>query len=222
MSAAGNEDRTATRWIAVLSAIAFAVITAIAFVVFGHPSSSPKIGSSTTKIASFYLAHHSDEEIAASLLAITATLLAVFVTWCRPIMPNTSPTWPTLFFAGGLIGSASFLLAGAVHLALGKGASHHLNPTALQALNALDINTSLAFTAGIGIMLLGAAGTLVASTGALRTAGWIALPLGIINLTPAGVALFPLTAIWIIAAGILLSRGPNTTTRDAPTPALAT
>jgi hypothetical protein len=198
------------------------VVTLTAFVVFGHPSSSPKIGSSSARISAFYLAHHGDEEIAAGLLAVVAALLAVFVTSCRAIMPPTNRTWSALFAAGGLIGSASFLLAGAVHLALAKGASHHLNPSALQALNALDINTSLGFTAGIGIMLLGAAGTLVPSTRALRVAGWVAVPLAIINLTPAGVALFPVTTIWIVATGILLSRRSDPSTQTIPTPALAT
>ncbi len=215
-------DNQTTRRIAALSGVAFAVVTLTAFVVFGHPSSSPKIGSSGARISAFYLAHPGDEEVAAGLLAVVAALLAVFVTFSRAIMPSTNRTWSALFLGGGLIGAASFLFAGAVHLALAKGASHHLNPGALQALNALDINTALAFTAGIGIMLLGAAGTLVASTRALRVAGWVALPLAVVNLTPAGVALFPLTAIWIVATGILLSRRVGPSTQTIPTPALAT
>lgn len=222
MSTTGTDNQTTTRWIAALSGVAFVLVTLTAFVVFGHPSASPKIGSSGATISAFYLAHHGDEEIAAGLLAVVAALLAVFVTFCRTIMPTTNRTWPALFLGGGLIGSASFLLAAVVHLALANAASHHLNPSALQALNALDINTSLAFTAGMGIMLIGAAGTLIASARALRVAGWVAVPLAIINLTPAGVALFPLTAIWVVATGILLSRRSQPSAQTLPTPALAT
>lgn len=221
MSTFETESQVATRRIAALSAIAFAVITVVAFVGFGHPASSPKISSSPAKISAFYLDHHSDEQIAAALLAVAAALLAVFVTSCAAIMRPKRPMWSTLFLGGGLIGSASFLLAGAVHLALAQGASNHINPGALQALNALDINTSLAFTAGVGIMLLGGAGTLISSERGLRAAGWAALPLGIIHLTPAGVTLFPLTALWVVATGILLSRQSDTHPEPVATPALA-
>ena len=222
MSRADIDNHTTTGRLAALSGGAFVIVTLTAFVVFGHPSSSPKIGSSGATISAFYVAHHGDESIAASLLAVVAALLAVFVTSCRAIMPSSNRTWRTLFLAGGLIGSASFLLAGAVHAALAAGASHHLNASALQALNALDINTSLAFTAGMGVMLTGAAGTLVASTGAVRAAGWIAVPLAVLNLTPAGVAVFPLTAIWVVATGILLSRRVSPGTQPVPSAALAT
>lgn len=222
MTTEETDSSTRAGRIALASGIAFSVVTVIAFVVLGHATSSPKISSSPAKIASFYIAHHGDEQAAAYLLAVTATLLAVFVTSSRPLIRTTRSTWSTLFLGGGLVASASFLFAGAVHLALAAAASHHLAPSALQALNALDINTGLAFTAGVGIMLLGAAATLSTRADALRVIGWIALPLGIVNLTPAGVAVFPLTALWIIATGILLTRRSDASIGESATPALAT
>jgi hypothetical protein len=205
-----------------LSGVAFAIITVFAFVVLGHASSSPKIGSPTSKIVSFYLAHHGDEEIAAYLLAVNAALLAVFVTASRRRLPTGNSTWLGLFSGGGLVASASFLFAGAVHLALAEGAGHHLNPTALQALNALDINSGLAFTGGIAIMLLGAAATLSRHSDPIRILGWTAIPLAIINLTPTGVGAFPLTALWIIATAILISRRADPHVSSVASPVLAT
>jgi hypothetical protein len=205
-----------------LGGIAFAIVTVVAFVVLGHATSSPKIGSPTSKIVSFYLAHHSDEELAAYLLAVSAALLAVFVTACRKRLPTGNSSWLGLFSGGGLVASASFLFAGAVHLALAEGAGHHLNPTALQALNALDINTGLAFTGGIAIMLLGAAATMSRRSDPARILGWIAIPLAVVNLTPAGVGAFPLTALWVVATAILTSRHQHPDTRSVAAPALAT
>jgi hypothetical protein len=127
-----------------------------------------------------------------------------------------------LFSGGGLVASAGFLFAGAVHLALTEGAGHHLNPTALQALNALDINTSLAFTGGVAIMLLGAAATMSRRSDTVRILGWVAIPLTIVNLTPAGVGAFPLTALWIVATAILISPRPDPDTSSLAAPALAT
>jgi hypothetical protein len=143
----------------------------------------------------------------------------VFVTGCRS---RLTPERSGLFFAGGMIASATFLFAGAVHLGLAEAAGHHLNPTALQALNALDINTGLAFSGGIAIMLLGAAATLSRHSDTLRILGWIAIPLAIVNLTPAGVGAFPLTAIWIIATGVLMSKRPDPEGRTAAQAMLAT
>jgi hypothetical protein len=221
MSTTQPRNNTVVGLAPLLSGVAFAILTVVAFVVLGHATSSPKIGSPTGKIVSFYLAHRSDEELAAYLLAVNAALLAVFVTACRSRVSAETSTWPDLFFAGGMVASGTFLFAGAVHLGLAEGAGHHLNPTAVQALNALDINTGLAFTGGIAIMLLGAAAALSRRSDGVRIVGWIAIPLAIINLTPAGVGAFPLTAIWIIATGILISGRPDSGARSVTAAALA-
>jgi hypothetical protein len=222
MSTTQPRNKPAAGLAPLVSGVAFAILTVVAFVVLGHASSSPKLGSPATKIVSFYFAHRSDEELAAYLLAVNAALLAVFVTACRKRLLTGNSTWLGLFSGGGLVASASFLFAGAVHLALAEGAGHHLNPTALQALNALDINTGLAFTGGVAIMLIGAAATLSRRSDAVRILGWIAIPLAIVNLTPAGVGAFPLTALWIVATAILISRTPDPLISSVAAPALAT
>jgi hypothetical protein len=102
-----------------------------------------------------------------------------------------------------------------------QAAGHHLNPAALQAINALDINTGLAFTGGFAIMLCGAAATLSRRSDTTRILGWIAIPLALVNLTPAGVGAFPLTALWIVATAILIGRRPGPDTRSIAEPALA-
>lgn len=211
----------ARAWVPVLTGVAFAVVTVIAFVVLGHATSSPKIGAPAAKIAAFYTTHHSDEQLAAYLLAVSAALLAAFAVACRTRLATPSATWAPLFLGGGMVASASFLLAGTVHLALTESASHRLSPTTLQTLNALDINTGLAFTGGVAIMLLGAAATLSTRSDTLRVLGWAALPLAVINLTPVGVGAFPLTAIWIIATGTLVTRRPRIEPRPATAQVLA-
>jgi len=203
------------RQLALVSAVAFALVTVVAFVALGGGSSAPTIGASPTKIASFYLAHHAKETAAGDLLAVVAALLAILTATWRPLIKDIQGIWSVLFVSGGLIGAASFLVAGVAQVALASGADHHFDPTALQTLNALAISSGLAFTTGIGILLFGAAGCLIPTLGTLRVAGWIALPLAIIDLTPAGVAVFPLNAAWIVAVGVLLalrSRTPATHT----------
>jgi len=187
-----------------LSGVAFAVVTVVAFVVIGGGSRTPKATDSAAKITAYYVTHHSKAEVAAYLLPVVAALLAMFVASCVPLIRGVRSVWAALFYGGGLLAGAGFLFAGAIHLALADGANHHLDPAVLQGLNAVDIHTALAFTAGVGILLLGGGGAMTALSGGMRVMGWIALALGLINLTPAGVALFPLNALWIVAVSVLL------------------
>jgi hypothetical protein len=68
-----------------------------------------------------------------------------------------------------------------------------------------------------------AAATLSRRSDTIRILGWIAIPLAIVKLTPAGVgASFPLTALWIVATAILIPPRPDLDARPATATALAT
>ena len=190
------------RRVAPLSGIVFVVLTVVAFVVLG--GNTPGIKDSADKIASFYTAHHTRQETAGHLLAIAVAFLAIFAASCWPLIRDARRLWSALFFGGGLIAAAGFLVAAGIHIALADGANHHLDPVALQALNALDSDDDVAFTAGLGIMLLGAAGAMIPQTDALRWLGWIALVFGIAIFTPAGFIAFLGTAVWIIVVSAML------------------
>jgi hypothetical protein len=190
------------RQVAPLSGVVFVVLAVVAFVVLG--GSTPDIKASPAKITSFYVKHHSKEEAAAHLLAIAVAFLAVFAASCWPLIRDAHRLWSALFFGGGLIAAAGFLVGAGIHLALADGANHHLDPASLQTLNALDSDDYIAFVVGIGIMLLGAAGAMIPLAGALRWLGWIALVLGIAVFTPAGFIGFIGSAVWIIVVSVVL------------------
>ena len=111
--------------------------------------------------------------------------------------------WQLILIGGSVLGAAGFVLAAVTHLSLADGGDHHLSSAAMVALNALDADNYLAFVAGLGVMLVGAAGAIIPRTGGVRWFGWTALVLGIGMFTPVGFFALLLTALWIIVVSVL-------------------
>ncbi len=195
------------------------MLTAVAFAALA--GTTPDIKDSGATIAAFYDAHSQKQEVAAYVLMIGVGFLALFVASCWPLIRDPHRLWSALFFAGGIIAAASFLFAGAVHLALADGAHHGVDPVALQALNALDADSYLAFGPAVGIMLLGGAGAMIPLSGALRVLGWIALLLGIATFTPAGFIGFVGAGVWVIAVSLVLFMRGDGAVPTAATPSVA-
>ena len=82
-----------------------------------------------------------------------------------------------------------------------------LGADALQALNLLDNDVWVAFNSGLGVMMLGAGGSLLARTRLYRWLGWAALALGIALFIPFVdfVALL-LSGVWIPVTSVTLFR----------------
>ena len=193
--------------IAPLSGLAFVVLLVITFVGFGGGSSTPRTGASGATIASFYTRHHATAMAAAYLLPIAVLLLLVFaVTFFQAFRDHVRLS-AGVFLAGALTASACLVSAAATHSALAQGAKDKLSLASLQAINAIDQPAAYAFAA-IAIMVLGAAGVLIGTRQRLAGyMGYIAVVLGIIGISPAGNALFPLTALWIAVLSVMLFTG---------------
>lgn len=186
-----------------LTGLAFVVVLVITFVVLGGGGSTPRTKASGTTIGTYYLRHHASAEAAAYLLPIAVVLLVIFAAaW--PLLQQRSRIWSAVFFGGALVTAACLVVAAAAHHALAQSAHDRLDPSALQALNALDQPASDAFAA-IAIMLLGAAGALLPiGVRRLRHLGYAAVVLALVDLSPAGTALFPITALWIGTVSVML------------------
>ena len=77
----------------------------------------------------------------------------------------------------------------------------------LQALNILDADSWMVWNSALGVMMLGAGGSLIACSKAYRVMGWVALLAGVVLFIP--FADFPallVSAIWIIVASVMLFR----------------
>lgn len=201
-----RETGTLQRWLP-LSGFAFVVIVVVTFAAVA--GDTPESDASAAKVASFYAAHQDSAWASAFLLAAAAPLLVFFgVNLALALWPEGSgrpPIWPTVLMLGSALGAMSFLVAAHGVLAVADGVDH-LTPETLQGINLLDSDSWIVFNSALGVMLLGAAGSLI-PRGA-RALGWSALVLGIALFIPfADFVALLLTGIWIIVTSILQFRG---------------
>jgi hypothetical protein len=191
-----------------LSGIAAVLLIALSVVLGG---SSPDPDASAASVTSFYDAHHGREVAAAFVLAASVPFLAFFVaalaTVVWPREPGERPAWELVLVGGGALAGGAILLAAAVHFALADGAKH-LSASGLQVLNALDGNSWVAWNAGIGVMMLGAGGSLVSRAAGSRWLARTAVALGILLFIPfADFFALLATGLWILVASVYASVG---------------
>jgi hypothetical protein len=193
------------RQLLTLSGLAAVILIVVGFGVSGD---SPSSGDSAASIKAFYVDHSSSQQLGAFILMIAAPFLIIFAAALRSALADAVPgmrsLWGNVLFAGATIAAAGFLLAAVLQLALANSPKD-LGGPAVQALNALSSETWPAFTGGIGVMLLGAAGGMIPLATGLRWLGWAALVLGIVIFTPIGFAGFAGAGLWIVLASVALT-----------------
>lgn len=195
-----------------LSGAAFVIATLVSIIAVGGATPDPE--ASAAEVASFYGAHDNRQFAAALALAAAVPLLVIFgATLSRALRPSEDgrhSIWHTVLTGGSLLAGAGFILAAFVHLTLADGADT-LSAGTLQVLNLMDGNSWLAFNSGLGVMMLGAAGSMIPLLRADRLMGWAALVLGLALFIPfASFFALLLAALWIIAMSVVLFRRDTT------------
>lgn len=192
-----------------LSGIVFVVLAVIAVVGLG--GSTPDSGASAAKVLSFYDAHNVRQGAAAFILAASVPFLLVFgaslTTALWPREADQRPVWQLVLIGGSVLTGAGLLLAALIHFALADGGSQGISGGGLQALNVMDSNFWLPLNSALGVMMLGAAGSLLGTARGYRWLGWSALVLGIALFIPfADFFALLVTLIWIIVTSVMLFR----------------
>jgi hypothetical protein len=189
-----------------LGGIVFVALVVLAIVGFG--GSTPGTDDSAQEIASFYDAHSVRQGIAAFIIAASVPFLVFFaiaLADAASIESRAWTSWARAAVAGSAVTGAIILVVAMNHFALGDGADSGISPAGLQALNILDNDFWVAFNPALGVMMLGAAGTLLSRATTFRWLGWITLVLGVALFIPfADFFALLLTGLWIIATSILL------------------
>lgn len=192
-----------------LSGAAFVVLVVVAFA--GLNGNTPGAGSSAAEVNAFYDAHQNAEFAASLIIAVAAALLVVFgVALALALWPADNarrPFWQLFLGAGSAVAGATWLVAALIHFALTDAANQSMmSGGALQALNVLDSDTWIAFNSGLGVLMIGAAGALLARR-SNPVLGWIALVAGVALFVPfANFAGLIVSGLWIIATSIQLFR----------------
>lgn len=199
-----------------LTGAIFVVLLVIGFIPLG--GNTPDTDASAAKIISFYHDHETKEILAIVVVALAALFLALFAVAIRDYLRDTGggEFWPTVALIGAALSVAGLFVAGGMHFALVDGAnlSHNrtLSPDAMVALNTLDNDNFIAFSVPLGIMLFGAAGSVLGGAALPKWMAWVAIVLGICFFTPIGFFAFGLTGIWIIVTSVLMYRRPGAAT----------
>ena len=168
------------------------------------------------------LAHWADRAdlrlLVASLSAAALLFLLVFAACVRGALRSREPAEASasiVSFAGAVVAAGGLSVSAWATLAASRAADAG-STDAVVTLDHLVQSAWLPITAGFAVMLL-AAGIGGVRTGAFpRFLCWTAVILGIAFLTPAGIAAFLLTPLWILAVSVVLFRAQSPQRNDAP------
>ena len=209
---ASSGPSSATRWLP-LGGVIFVALTVVSVVVLGGNTPSP--GDSAVKIRSYYDDHRVREFIAVFVLAASVPFLLFFTTYLANVTAGSQgrrSVWQLLFLGGSVAVGIAWIGSAFIHFALTDGVDQKLPDASLQTLNLLDGDSWVLFNSAIGLMMLGAAGTLLTAsvTAGYRRLGWCALILGIAAFIPfADFFALLLTGVWIIVASIMAARAKD-------------
>lgn len=193
------------RQLLTLGGLASVILLVIAFGISGD---APGNGDSVASVKAFYVDHSSAQTGGAYIVMIAVPFLIFFAAAVRSVLAEAgegqSRIWAGIFFAGSVITASGLLFAACLQLALANS-PEDLSGSAMQALNALSNETYPAFTGGLGVLLLGAAGAMIPLRTGLRWLGWAALVLGVLIFSPLGFVGFIGSGLWIVLTSVAMA-----------------
>ena len=149
--------------------------------------------------------------LVASLSAAALLFLLVFAASLRGELRSREPAEASasvVSFAGAVVAASGLALSACLTLAASRAGDAEAGE-AVVTLDHLVQSSWLPITAGFAVMLL-AAGIGGLRSGTLpKVACWTAMVLGVAFLTPAGIAAFLLTPLWILAVSVVLFRAQS-------------
>jgi hypothetical protein len=204
-----------------LSGIAFVALSLLTVLALG--GSTPGTSDSAAEIVRFYDENDVRQFVTSFAFAATVPFLILFaVGLARAISARAaaSALWGQVAIAGAILAGATILMTAAVHFALLDAATRdEVANEAVLALTFVDGSTWVAFNAGFGVMMLGAAGLLL-SSGVMRSFGWVALVLAVALFVPfLDFFALLLTLVWIVVVSVVQLRGQRVARPSSPAPA---
>jgi hypothetical protein len=209
-------------WLAPLTGVAFFVILIVGFAISGEPKSAD---DPVEEIVEFWVDNKDSVMIGSILAAIAGTFLIFFGAYLRKVLRAAGGEGETLSlvsFVGLVLVALGIAIDATISFALAEAADD-IDPTAVQALQALWDNDFIPIALGV-LAFIWATAISVIRTGVLpKWLGWVLIPFGIAGVTPIGFVSAAAAAIWILGVSILLTlrarSGPSAPTPAAPTPA---
>jgi len=192
-------------WLVALTGVATIVIAIVTSVISGEPPSADD--NSAGEIVEYYVDNKDSVEISASLGVAALTLFVFFGAYLRKVLDaagGADSPLPLIAFTGTVVFGVGIAIDNTILFALAEAADD-VDPTAVQALQALWDNDFLPILFGMVLLLIGAGLSIVRFGGLPKWLGWVAIVLALAGATPVGFAAFIGGALWVLIVSILLS-----------------
>ena len=201
-------------WLGAVTGVAFVVVGIISFAVGGEPESADK---PVNEVVAFYVDNKDSVQIGAILTAVAGLLLIFFGAYLRKVLHAAGGQGEMLSlvaFAGLVMVALGLAIDATIAFALAEAAKD-IDPTAVQALQALWDNDFIPIALGVLAFLWGT-GIAVIRSGVLpKWLGWVMILLGIVGATPIGFVSAIASALLVLVLSILF------TLRERSAPATA-
>jgi hypothetical protein len=191
-------------WLGPLTGVVFVALLAATLILTGE-GVDPEDGTAEV------LEHYSDNEdeilIGSFLGGFAVIFFLFFAGWLRKVLRDAEGPGGVLSavsFAGAIVFAAAGAFASTLGIALAESFDD-IDPSAVEALNAISWNYFVPFAVGGSTFVL-AAGISAVRHGSLpRWLGWAGIVLGIAGYTPAGFFAFILILVWVLVTSVLLA-----------------
>lgn len=208
-------------WWVPLTGVAFVVVAIVSFLIGGEPKSAD---DPVREIVAFYVDNDDQIMVGAMLTAVAGVLLIFFAAYLRGVLRGPSGERDSLAlvsFVGLTIVAIGFAVDATISFALAE-AAEDIDPTAVQALQALWDNDFLPIFMGV-VAFHWATGLAILRGAPLpKWIGWLMILLGIVGVTPIGFVAAIGAAILVLALSILLAvrerSGPTAGVAMPPSP----
>lgn len=202
-------------WWVPLTGVAFIVLVIIGAIIGGEP---PSVDDPVQEIVSHYV-DNKDAILVGSLVGMVgAFAFLVFASYLRNVLraaEGEGGLLANVAFAGAIILTIAAAIDATITVALAE-AAEDIEPSSVQALQALWDNDYIPFVLGAGSFLLASGLSIVLNGPLPKWLGWIAILLGVIAFTPIGFVGFLGGALWILIASVVMTMRARADTPGTP------
>jgi hypothetical protein len=191
-------------WLAPLTGVAFVALAVLGFVIGGEP---PGADDPVQEIVDHYTDNEDSVIVGAILVAFAAVFLIFFAGYLRRVLSAAEGEGGVLS-AVSLVGAAvmavGIAIDSTISFALAE-AVEDIEPTAVQALQALWDSDFIPIAVGTVVFLLSTGISIVRHAALPKWLGWVAILLAVVGLTPIGFVAFLGGGIWILIVSVMLA-----------------
>jgi hypothetical protein len=204
--------------LAPLTGVAFILVAIVAVVLSG--GEPPGADDPVREIVDHYVDNKDSIMAGAFVGGLAAALLIFFAGYLRKVLSaaeGESGFLSALVLVGAAIMALGLTIDGTISIALAESAED-IDPTGVQALQALWDNDFLPIALG-SIVFFFSAGISIVLTGALpKWLGWVAILFGILGFTPVFFIGLLGGALWILVVSIMLAMRARPASPSSPSP----